>query len=120
MLTSHGVSALTFITHPIAKEAWKAVEEQAEVIRPKATTRSDFIRECQTGHLDGVVALYRAAITVAGKFDAELVGALPQSLRFVCYTGLFQRSAGCKPHFLGIHHMRRRADFPKRRRLRLH
>lgn len=76
------------IISPSAKEAWKAVEEKAEVIQPNATTRADFIRECQSGRFDGVLALYRAAITVAGKFDAEMVNALPQSLKFVCYTGM--------------------------------
>jgi glyoxylate reductase len=59
------------------------------VLRPQATTREHFIQECRVGTFDGVVALYRAAITVAGKFDAELVATLPKSLKFICYSGTF-------------------------------
>jgi glyoxylate reductase len=70
-----------------ATEAWKAIADRAEVLQPKASNREEFIQECRSGRFDGIVALYRAAITVAKKFDAEMVAALPKSLRFVCYTG---------------------------------
>lgn len=70
-----------------ADQAWAALAEQVQVVRPEAETREAFIAECRSGRLDGIVALYRAAITVAGKFDAELVAALPESLKYVCYTG---------------------------------
>ncbi|KPI37575.1 putative 2-hydroxyacid dehydrogenase UNK4.10 [Cyphellophora attinorum] len=66
---------------------WEAIADRAEVLQPQASTREEFIKECRSGRFDGVVALYRAAVTVAGKFDAEMVAALPASLRFVCYTG---------------------------------
>lgn len=61
------------------------------MLRPKATTREGFISECRAGSFDGTVALYRAAVTQAGKFDAELVEVLPKSLKFVCYTGIPRR-----------------------------
>jgi glyoxylate reductase len=74
-----------------ATEAWKAVEARADVLRPEATSREDFMRECHAGRFDGVVALYRAAVSVAGRLDGEMVAALPPSVRFVCYTGKFFR-----------------------------
>lgn len=70
-----------------AHEAWSTLKPKVQVIKPKARSREDFIEECRSGTLDGIVALYRASVTVAGKFDEELVSALPQSLKFVCYTG---------------------------------
>lgn len=45
------------------------------------------MQECREGTYDGVTAIYRAAINVAGKLDQELVASLPASLKFVCYTG---------------------------------
>ena len=72
-----------------AHEAWSRLEPKIDLIRPQATTREEFIEECHSGRLDGIVALYRASVTVAGKFDEELVAALPKSLKFVCYPGAF-------------------------------
>jgi glyoxylate reductase len=66
------------------------VAARAEVLQPEGESREAFIQECKLGRFNGVVALYRAAITVAGKFDAEMVAALPASLKFICYTGMSQ------------------------------
>jgi glyoxylate reductase len=56
---------------------------------PKATNRAEFLAECKSGALDGVVVAYRTfdSIAVTGNVDAELLSALPPSLRFVCHNG---------------------------------
>jgi hypothetical protein len=58
-------------------------------VTPKAQDRSEFIAECRAGELDGVVATYRTfeSVAITGRFDEELVQALPDSLQFVCHNG---------------------------------
>ena len=58
---------------------------------PKANNRADFIKECKSGHLDGVVAVYRtfASVSITGRVDEELVKVLPKGLKFICHNGGF-------------------------------
>jgi hypothetical protein len=60
-------------------------------VEPKSTTRADFIEECKSGALDGVVAAYRTfeSVKVTGRIDEELVAALPKSLKFIAHNGTF-------------------------------
>ncbi|RMJ24328.1 Dehydrogenase [Aspergillus sp. HF37] len=52
-------------------------------------TREDFLRNCNQGRYDDVVAIYRSNTSTkfTGPFDAELLAALPASLRFICHNG---------------------------------
>ncbi|KAF8456777.1 D-isomer specific 2-hydroxyacid dehydrogenase [Kalaharituber pfeilii] len=72
-----------------AHEQWNTVSEIAEVVLPKSTNREEFIEECKSGALDGVIATYRTfdSVSITGRFDEELVNALPESLKFICHTG---------------------------------
>lgn len=72
-----------------AHEAWEEINKIAEVIRPASTNRQSFIEECRSGTLDGVILAYRTfdSVDLTGRFDQELVQALPKSLRFVCHNG---------------------------------
>ncbi|KAK0386172.1 hypothetical protein NLU13_6009 [Sarocladium strictum] len=72
-----------------AHEAWEEINKIAEVIRPASTNRQSFIEECRSGALDGVILAYRTfdSVDLTGRFDQELVQALPKSLRFVCHNG---------------------------------
>ncbi|KAF6811888.1 glyoxylate reductase [Colletotrichum sojae] len=72
-----------------AQDAWSALGEVADIIKPKATNRAEFIEECKSGALDGVVAIYRtfSSVKTTGKIDAELVAALPSSVGFICHNG---------------------------------
>lgn len=58
---------------------------------PKATNRTEFVEECKSGALDGVVAVYRTfpSISITGRVDEELVPALPKSLKYICHNGTF-------------------------------
>lgn len=72
-----------------ARKQWESLSELGELITPQSTNRADFIRECQDGKLDGVVAAYRTfnSVSVTGRFDAELCRHLPKSWRFLSHCG---------------------------------
>jgi glyoxylate reductase len=72
-----------------AQETWNALSSIAELVEPRSTNRADFIRECQSGRLDGVVAVYRTfySAEVTGLWDEDLVNVLPSSLRFCAHCG---------------------------------
>jgi len=72
-----------------AFEQWKAVEEIAEVLKPKSTNRKDFIEECKSGAFDGVIAGFRTfpSVSITGRIDAELVPHFPSTMKFLCHNG---------------------------------
>lgn len=72
-----------------AKDVWDSLSAHGTLITPKSTNRADFMKECQSGALDGVVAAYRTFLSVhiTGRFDAELCAVLPESWRFLANCG---------------------------------
>ncbi|KAI9837928.1 MAG: hypothetical protein M1837_002667 [Sclerophora amabilis] len=72
-----------------AHDEWQNLSELAELIEPKARSREEFIKECQDGGLDGVVAAYRtfSSFAITGRFDEELISSLPSSLKFISHNG---------------------------------
>uniref|UniRef100_A0A0B7K6P4 S-adenosyl-L-homocysteine hydrolase NAD binding domain-containing protein n=1 Tax=Bionectria ochroleuca TaxID=29856 RepID=A0A0B7K6P4_BIOOC len=72
-----------------AQDAWSSLAPIADSIRPKSRNRADFIKEAKSGAFDGVVALYRDyySVTVSGRFDAELLDAMPRSFKYICHNG---------------------------------
>lgn len=56
---------------------------------PAATNRAEFLEECRSGKLDGVVAAYRTfdSVTITGFIDEELVNALPSSFTYLAHCG---------------------------------
>ncbi|KAJ5762229.1 uncharacterized protein N7511_005611 [Penicillium nucicola] len=72
-----------------ASTAWEALGELAELVKPTATNRADFIQECKEGKLGRVVAIYRTihSISITGLVDEELVNILPSSLRYIAHCG---------------------------------
>lgn len=77
------------LTPSSAHESWSSLGTVADIITPKSTSRPEFLQECASGALDGVVAIYRtfSSVKITGKIDAELVAALPPSVRFICHNG---------------------------------
>ncbi|MCJ1303368.1 hypothetical protein MMC08_006177 [Hypocenomyce scalaris] len=77
------------IDHEPARKDWESLSSIAELIEPKSTNREDFIKECQSGALDGVVAAYKTfgSREVTGRFDEELIKHLPKSWKFLCNNG---------------------------------
>lgn len=72
-----------------AHEEYQSLDQIGELVRPQSTNREDFIKECQEGKLDGVVAAYRtfSSISITGRFDEELCKVLPVSWRFLGHCG---------------------------------
>ena len=56
---------------------------------PKSDNRDDFIAECESGALDGVVAIFRTfnSVSITGRIDKKLTSALPKSVKFICHNG---------------------------------
>ncbi|KAK2799621.1 hypothetical protein FQN51_006753 [Onygenales sp. PD_10] len=72
-----------------AHAAWSSLSEIAELVVPQATNRAEFIAECASGKLDGVVVAYRTftSADITGLIDEELVNALPRSMRYLAHCG---------------------------------
>lgn len=64
------------------------------MVTPTARTREDFLQECRAGKLDGVVAAYRTfnSFSITGMIDAELVEALPKSMKFLAHCGMLHET----------------------------
>jgi hypothetical protein len=73
-----------------AHKAWASISEIADVIEPKARSREEFIKECESGAFDKVVATYRTfqSVAITGLIDEALVKILPKSLKFIAHNGM--------------------------------
>ncbi|VUC37625.1 unnamed protein product [Clonostachys rosea] len=72
-----------------AHDAWKTVTDAADVVKPKATNRDEFLAECKSGAFDGVSAIYRTgeSAAITGNVDVGFLDALPKSIKFICHRG---------------------------------
>ncbi|MCJ1476005.1 hypothetical protein MMC13_004669 [Lambiella insularis] len=77
------------IEHEPAEKEWQSLSSLAELVTPKAKNRADFIKECKSGQLDGVVAIYRTfqSASTTGRIDEEIVKVLPKSVKFIAHNG---------------------------------
>lgn len=52
-------------------------------------SRDDFISKCKSGEYKDLFAMYRSNDSngITGNFDAELIDALPSTLKFICHNG---------------------------------
>lgn len=71
-----------------AKDEWESLSEIAELLEiDPESDREQFIKDCGTKYKD-VTAIYRLNnIDYTGRFDKELVSALPKSLKYICHNG---------------------------------
>ncbi|KAF4977694.1 hypothetical protein FDECE_18323, partial [Fusarium decemcellulare] len=69
--------------------AFASLASIADIQKPKSATRPAFIEECKSGAFDGITATYRnfQSVSITGRVDAELLDALPKSLKFICHNG---------------------------------
>jgi D-3-phosphoglycerate dehydrogenase len=83
-----------------AHESWSSLSSLAELVSPRARSRSEFLDECRNGQLDGILVIYRTfdSVDITGRFDEELVKVLPGSVKFVCHNGerISHFSARCR------------------------
>ncbi|KAK5652059.1 hypothetical protein OQA88_10835 [Cercophora sp. LCS_1] len=76
-------------TIELAHSAWSTVDSIADIVTPTSTSRSAFLSEATSGAFSGCTVAYRTfeSFSITGKLDAELLAALPSSLRFICHNG---------------------------------
>ncbi|ERF73496.1 hypothetical protein EPUS_04119 [Endocarpon pusillum Z07020] len=72
-----------------AHKQWEALSEIGDLIKSQSTNRREFIEECKSGKLDGVVAAYRTldSVRITGLIDEELVSVLPKTWKYLCHNG---------------------------------
>ncbi|KAM0449358.1 hypothetical protein ACHAO4_007705 [Trichoderma viride] len=82
-----GVLMLGIVHH--AKAEFEKLSEVADVVQVTTGTRDEFIRDCDNGKYDNVVAISRTydSVKITGRFDAELVSHLPSSINFISHNG---------------------------------
>ncbi|KAJ5682652.1 hypothetical protein N7462_005817 [Penicillium macrosclerotiorum] len=75
------------ITH--ARKEWESLSSILTLKEFPSGNRAEFIQNCKAGQYDDVVAIYRSNTSnqFTGNFDAELLAALPQSVRYICHNG---------------------------------
>ncbi|PYI18216.1 glyoxylate/hydroxypyruvate reductase [Aspergillus violaceofuscus CBS 115571] len=75
------------ITH--SRKEWEDLSSILTLKEFPEGTRDDFIRNCKEGQYDDVVAIYRSNTSTkfTGPFNAELLSALPKSLKYICHNG---------------------------------
>jgi len=75
------------VTH--VRKEWEECSSFATLKEFSGKTREEFLKNCEDGGWNDVVALYRSndSTSLTGLFDAELVSKLPESLRFICHNG---------------------------------
>ncbi|MCJ1470264.1 hypothetical protein MMC07_008909 [Pseudocyphellaria aurata] len=72
-----------------ANAEWEALATIGELRQVNDGCREQFLSDCRSGVYDGVVVISRTydSVQLTGRFDQELVDALPQSLQFISHNG---------------------------------
>lgn len=72
-----------------ANDSWKSLSSLADIVEPNARNRLEFLEECRSGRLDNALVIYRTfeSIEVTGRFNEEVLEALPASVKFICHNG---------------------------------
>lgn len=72
-----------------AAEEWQALGSKYTLLEFRSGTREEFLANCRNGVYDSVVGCYRSngSTRFTGRFDAELVDALPKSWKYVAHNG---------------------------------
>ena len=73
-----------------SKQEFESLSSIADLVKPKATKREEFLEEARSGAFDGVKACYRTfgSISITGRIEGEVCKVLGEKgLRFVCHNG---------------------------------
>ncbi|KND87462.1 putative 2-hydroxyacid dehydrogenase UNK4.10 [Tolypocladium ophioglossoides CBS 100239] len=92
-----GILMLGIVHHP--KPEFEKLSEVADVRQVTSGTREEFIRDCDAGKYNNVVAISRTydSVAITGRFDAELVSHLPSSVKFLSHNGAGYDQIDVKP-----------------------
>ena len=87
MSSKPGVLMLGVVAH--AQAEFAALSEVADTVTVTAGSRDTFIRDLDAGVYNSIVAISRTYESAkhTGRFDAELVGHLPPSVKFIAHNG---------------------------------
>ncbi|KAG6035977.1 hypothetical protein E4U19_003912 [Claviceps sp. Clav32 group G5] len=82
-----GVLMLGVINHAHAE--FDQLSDVADVTQVTSGNRDEFLRDCDGGKYNNVVAILRTfdSVQITGRFDAELISHFPPSIRFICHDG---------------------------------
>ncbi|KAK4923686.1 glyoxylate reductase [Elasticomyces elasticus] len=85
----HSDSESARLTVVSAHKDWESLSSLGELVKAESKDRESFIKDCKDGKYDGVVAAYRTfnSISMTGRFDEELVNALPKSWKYLSHNG---------------------------------
>ncbi|KAK8428355.1 hypothetical protein IWX49DRAFT_595385 [Phyllosticta citricarpa] len=86
---SSGKQALLIGDLVHARREWEELSSLVGLLEFPEGTRDDFLSNLRAGKYDNVVAIYRSndSTKFTGPFDAELIQALPKSLKYICHNG---------------------------------
>lgn len=72
-----------------ARDTWSRIGQSATILTPNATDRASFLAELSSPRLAQLSIIYRTfnSAQLTGNFDAELIAALPASVKFICHNG---------------------------------
>lgn len=87
-MTERATLLIGALTH--ARKEWEACKQLTTASYEYPTgTREEFLAQCRAGAFSGIYALYRSndSNKYTGNFDAELLDALPASLKYICHNG---------------------------------
>ncbi|KAK7513357.1 uncharacterized protein IWZ02DRAFT_461078 [Phyllosticta citriasiana] len=86
---SSGKQALLIGDLVHARREWEELNSLVGLLEFPEGTRDDFLSNLRAGKYDNVVAIYRSndSTKFTGPFDAELIQALPNSLKYICHNG---------------------------------
>ncbi|KAF5016680.1 hypothetical protein F66182_11566, partial [Fusarium sp. NRRL 66182] len=75
------------ITH--ARPEWEQLSSTLTLKEFPSGTREQFLANCKNGEYDDVVVIYRSNTSTkyTGRFDKELVSALPKSVKYIVHNG---------------------------------
>ncbi|KAI1907893.1 hypothetical protein LOZ58_006796 [Ophidiomyces ophidiicola] len=75
------------ITH--CRREWDRLATLVALKEFACGTREKFIRNCKAGAYDDVVVIFRsnASTRLTGRFDLEILCALPKSVKYICHNG---------------------------------
>ncbi|QUC20920.1 uncharacterized protein UV8b_05161 [Ustilaginoidea virens] len=82
-----GVLMLGIIHHAHAE--FDKLSELADVTQVTSGSRDEFIKDCDSGKYNNIVAISRTydSVKITGRFDAELISHLPPSVKFLSHNG---------------------------------
>ncbi|KAL8997803.1 MAG: hypothetical protein Q9188_006232, partial [Gyalolechia gomerana] len=73
-----------------ARAEYGALSSLADLITPKSSNPTDFLKECRAGAFHGTKAVYRTfgSVSITGRIEGEVVEALAEAgVRFIAHNG---------------------------------